>query len=57
MTFVSFRLQLLSFAMCLIVITVCYWLNKKISRRKEPAMLRVIEYFAKTLKITQDHSK
>jgi len=56
MTFVSFRLQLLSFAMCLIVITVCYWLNK-ISRCKEPAMLRVIEYFAKTLKITQDHSK
>jgi len=31
--------------------------NKKLSCRRDRAMLRVIEYFAKSLKITQGHSK
>jgi len=34
-----------------------YISNKKLSCRRDRATLRVIEYFAKSLKITQDHSK
>jgi len=31
--------------------------NKKLSCRRDHATLRVIEYFAKSLKVTQGHSK
>jgi len=32
-------------------------ISKKLSCRRDRATLRVIEYFAKSLKVTQDHSK